>query len=208
MTPIKRPLAAAGAAALLALTLTACGGAPADASVEDFCKVTQDDAGGEEFAKAIQDEDWDKVEELVKEQADEVEEVGTPEDIPDDAREGFEIQLDAVSDLSADDYEKAFKDNKDPFEEGLEKEEQEKVEAYNEYENETCDGSDSSSEDSGSDDATDGGTDPDVSTEVPTDLATELPSDIPTDIPTDLSQEDLENLQSELEKLTESAGAE
>ncbi len=207
MTPIKRPLAAAGAAALLALTLTACGGAPADASVEDFCKVTQDDAGGEEFAKAIQDEDWDKVEELVKKQAEEVEEVGTPEDIPDDAREGFEIQLDAVSDLGADDYEKAFKDNKDPFEEGLEKEEQEKVEAYTEYENETCDdsGSDSGSEDSGSD----GGTDPGVGTDVPTeDLPTELPSDIPTDIPTDLSQEDLENLQSELEKLTESAGAE
>ena len=80
MTPIKRPLAAAGAAVLLALSLTACGGAPADASVEDFCKVTQDEASQEEFVKAVQDEDWDKIEELIKDQADEVEGGGTLSD--------------------------------------------------------------------------------------------------------------------------------
>lgn len=203
MTPIKRPLAAAGAAALLALTLTACGGAPADASVDDFCKVTQDEGGQEDFFKAIEEEDWDKVEELIKDQADEVEEVGTPDDISDDAREGFEIQLDAAKGISADDLEKAFKDDEDPFEADLSGDEKKKVEAYNEYETETCDESDSGSEGSGSE----GGTDPDVSTEVPTeDVPTDIPTDIPTDVPTEFSEEDLENLQSELEKLTESAG--
>lgn len=205
MTPIKRPLAAAGAAALLALSLSACGGAPADASVEDFCKVTQDEASQEEFVKAVQDEDWEKIEELIKDQADEVEEVGTPEDISDDAREGFEIQLDAAKGISADDLEKAFKDDEDPFEADLSSDEKEKVEAYTEYENETCD--DSGSDDSGSE----GGTEPEVSTptEVPTeDLPTDIPSIDPSDIPTDLSPEDLESLQEELEKLTESPAAE
>lgn len=204
MTPIKRPLAAAGAAALLAFSLTACGGAPADASVEDFCKVTQDEANGEAFFKAIEDKDWDKVEELVKDQADEVEEVGTPEDIPDDAREGYEIQLDTIRSFSADDWEEAFKENseEDPFEKDLSSDEKKKVDAYTEYENKTCD-------DAESDDSE--GSDPSVSTDVPTevptdDLPTDVPSIDPSDIPTDLSPEDLASLQSELEKLTESAG--
>lgn len=207
MTPIKRPLAAAGAAVLLALSLTACGGAPADASVEDFCKVTQDEAGGDEFFKAIEDKDWDKVEDLVKEQADEVEEVGTPEDIPDDAREGFEIQLETIQGFSADDWEEAFssESDEDPFEKDLSSDEKKKVDAYTEYENETCDDSESDSDSGSSDEATSEG-----ATELPTeDLPTDVPTDgIPTDIPTDLSPEDLASLQSELEKLTESAATE
>lgn len=139
MTPIKRPIAAAGAAVLLALSLSACGGgAPTDASKEDFCEVTQNESGGEEAFKAISEEDWDKAADLIKEQADEVEEVGTPEDIPDDAREGFEIQLDAAKSLDGDDIEKAFKDEEDPFEADLSDDEKDKVEAYSEYENETC----------------------------------------------------------------------
>lgn len=207
MTPIKRPLAAAGAAVLLALSLTACGGAPADASVEDFCKVTQDEAGGDEFFKAIEDKDWDKVEDLVKEQADEVEEVGTPEDIPDDAREGFEIQLETIQGFSADDWEEAFnsESDEDPFEKDLSSDEKKKVDAYTEYENETCDDSESDSDSGSSDEATSEG-----ATELPTeDLPTDIPTDgIPTDVPTDLSPEDLASLQSELEKLTESAATE
>lgn len=206
MTPIKRPLAAAGAAALLALSLSACGGAPTDASVKDFCKVTQDEEGGEEFFKAIEDKDWDKVEELVKEQADEVEEVGTPDDIPDDAREGWEIQLDTIKSFSADDWEEAFKEqsDEDPFEKDLSSDEKKKVDAYTEYENKTCD--DSDSDDATSDEASDPSTD--VPSIDPSDLPSDVPSIDPSDIPTDLSEEDLEKLQSELEKLTESAGTE
>lgn len=201
MTPMKRPLAAAGAAVLLALSLSACGGAPADASVKDFCKVTQDEASQEEFLKAVQDEDWDKIADLVKDQADDVEEVGTPDDISDDAREGFEIQLDAAKGISADDIEKAFKDDEDPFEADLSSDEKKKVEAYTEYENKTCDDSGDGLEPEGTDSE---GTDSEVPSE---DLPTDVPSIDPSDIPTELSPEDLESLQSELEKLTESAAA-
>lgn len=211
MTPIKRPLASAGAAALLALSLSACGGgAPTDASVEDYCKVTQDEAGGEEFFKAIEDKDWDKVEELVKEQTDEVEEVGTPDDIPDDAREGFEIQLDTIKGLNADDFEEAFNENsdEDPFEKDLSDDEKKKVDAYTEYESETCDdsGEESDGTDPGVSEPTDSATD--IPSIDPSDIPSIDPSDVPSDFPTELSPEDLESLQSELEKLTESAAAE
>ncbi|TWH04708.1 hypothetical protein L615_001000000410 [Nocardioides sp. J9] len=141
MTPIKRPLAAAGAAVLLALSLSACGsdGAPTDASKADFCKVVNDEGGGEEAFEAASKGDWDKLLDLLKEQADEVEEVGTPKGIPDDAREGFEIQLDAVKDIDAKDLEKAVESQEDPFEAGLSDADKKKIEAYEEYENETCD---------------------------------------------------------------------
>ena len=49
MTPMKRPLAAASATVLLALSLSACGGAPTDASKADFCKVVKSDEGSEEL---------------------------------------------------------------------------------------------------------------------------------------------------------------
>ncbi|HWJ09859.1 MAG TPA: hypothetical protein VNS46_10810 [Nocardioides sp.] len=207
MTPIKRPLAAAGAAALLALSLSACGGAPTDASVEDYCAAVGDE-GSDDFIKAVTDEDWDKVEDLVKEQADEVEEVGTPDDIPDEAREGFEIQLDTIKGLKADDFEEAFnaESDEDPFEKELSKDEKKKVDAYNEYESETCDEGSDSSEDDSSEEDTSGSSD---EAEVPSDdVPTDIPSIDPSDIPTDLSPEDLESLQEELEKLTESAAAE
>ncbi|WP_182378358.1 hypothetical protein [Nocardioides sp. WS12] len=190
MTSIKRPVAAAGAAVLLALSLTACGGgAPADASKEDYCKAVGD-AGSEEFGKAITDKDYDKAVDLIKESAEKIEEVGTPEDISDEEREGFEIQLDAVKGLSGDDLKEAFEaeEGEDPFEADLSKDEKEKVEAYNKYETETCS---EDSSDEGSDDGA--GSDP----------GTDLPSDVPSGIPTDISPEDLASLQEELENLTE-----
>lgn len=77
----------AGLALVLGGTV-ACGGdepptepsaAPQDASPEDFCRVYADieDSGGDDLDAAK-----DAVDRLV--------EVGTPEDIPDDARSGFE----------------------------------------------------------------------------------------------------------------------
>lgn len=139
MSALKRPIAAAGAAVLLALSLAACGGgAPTDASVADFCAATQGNANDEEFTEAFTNEDWDKITELLKEQVENIEEVGTPEDISDEEREGFEIQIEAANDLSADDLEKAFTEEEDPFEADLSDEDKEKVEAYNAYESETC----------------------------------------------------------------------
>lgn len=202
MTPLKRPLAAAGAAVLLALSLSACGGgAPTDASEKDFCEATQGNSNDEEFTKALEDEDWDKIRDLVQEQADEVEEVGTPEDIPDDAREGFELQLEQAGDLSSDDIEKAFKDQEDPFEADLSEDEKKKVEAYSDYESKTCADAAGSSEDVPSVDPSD------IPSVDPSDLPTDVPSVDPSDIPS-LDPEDLASLESELEKYTESAPAE
>lgn len=134
MTPIKRPIAAAGAAVLLAFSLSACGGPPTDASVEDYCDAVQDDSAFEGFDENSDEEDFV---DALKEQAEKIEEVGTPEDIPDDARKGFEISLDAVDDLEADDIDLENLEDFD-FEENLSNEEKDQVGAYDKYESETC----------------------------------------------------------------------
>ena len=98
---IKRPLAAAGATVLMAFALTACGGgassAPKDASKDKFCETYM--AVGQDMTGEPSEEQWDKA----KDQLEKLEEVGTPKGISDDAREGFEIFLDAVGDLDYDD---------------------------------------------------------------------------------------------------------
>jgi len=91
-----RPTRLALVAAATALTLTACGGpdgadAPKDASVDDFCNSIGDwdgsDPGG-----------------LV----DDMVEIGTPADIPEQARAGFETMIEnaTADDVSAADQEK------------------------------------------------------------------------------------------------------
>jgi hypothetical protein len=134
MTRIKRPAVALGSAVLLAFSLSACGGAPTDASKADYCEAVNDTSWIEGLDSENPDEE--KFVDGLKDYAAELEEVGTPEDIPDDAREGFEIQLDSVDDIDADDID--FESEEDPFEAGLSDDEKEKVDAYNEYESETC----------------------------------------------------------------------
>lgn len=135
MTRIKRPAVALGAAALLAVSLGACGGAPTDASKDEFCKVIDDQSVFENID--LENPDEEEFVDAIKEQAEKIEEVGTPEDIPDDAREGWEITLDAVKDLDADDV-----DFNDPelLEDQFSDDDKEKIEAYDEYEAETCGG--------------------------------------------------------------------
>ncbi|MDT0202327.1 hypothetical protein [Nocardioides sp. AE5] len=82
---------------LLGGMMTACGGgsgsdAPTNASKEDFCEAYKAVNEAEEF-----DDGRDAVDDL--------KDVGTPEDIPDDARNGFEVLIDAVSDLKDEDDE-------------------------------------------------------------------------------------------------------
>jgi hypothetical protein len=145
MTSTNRSLVIAGAAVLFSLSLAACGGAPTNASEKDFCERVNQKAG-EEFSEAFADGDWDKIAEITKEHAEEAEEVGTPEGIPDDAREGWELQIDAAKNFDGDEIEKAFKESlanpdeapEDPFTANLSKDDKEKVEAYTEYENKTC----------------------------------------------------------------------
>ena len=119
MTRIKRAAGAAGAAVLLTFSLTACGGAPDDASKDDFCEVALNETGDD--ADAVND--W----------GDELEEVGTPEDIPDDARDGFELLVETAKDVDDDDL-----DNEELFEE-FSDDEQDQFTAYSQYVSETCD---------------------------------------------------------------------
>jgi hypothetical protein len=92
---------------LLAGLLTGCGddaadaaGAPQDATVEEFCQPWIDlikdvTAKGED----ISDEDAVKI---AKDTADKLAEVGTPKDMPADARKGFELILQKLQDLPED----------------------------------------------------------------------------------------------------------
>ena len=132
MTRIKRPAAAAGAAVLLAFSLSACGGAPTDASKDDFCETVND-------TSVFENTDTEDVGDLVdalKKQAENLEEVGTPDDISDDEREGFEIYVDAVNDLDADDFDSP--EDLDNVEDDYSDEENDKVNAFFDYQAKTC----------------------------------------------------------------------
>ena len=111
MTATKRPLALVGAAALLGLALSACGGgasdAPDDASVKEFCDVVKENSREPDLA----DDDYDAQVEALHDWADALKEVGTPADITAEARKGFEVQVDTLSEIDSDDLEKAGDDD-------------------------------------------------------------------------------------------------
>lgn len=86
-----RRLALVGASLVLLGGLTACGGSPDDASKDDFCDAM------DKFGSAS--DDFDKVQDA----AEELDETGTPEDIDDDARKGFEFLVDNVGDADDED---------------------------------------------------------------------------------------------------------
>lgn len=152
MTLPKRRLAALAAPALLVMLLTACGGgAPTDASVEEFCNAYNAEPDlDESLATASPDEQADAIVDALKTLVDDFEEVGTPEDIPDEAREGFEISIDAAKDVNADDVKTALEDgDTDPFESLVGEDDQAKVDAFDTYASDTC--SDSSGDEAPSD---------------------------------------------------------
>lgn len=130
MTRIKRPAAAVGATVLLALSLSACGGAPTDASEKDFCEAYNSSADAD-----VDPEDAEAQAEALNDFAAELEEVGTPEDIPEDARKGFEVVVEAFGEISAGDLED--EDAQQSLEEKY-AEDEDDVNAFFEYAAETC----------------------------------------------------------------------
>ena len=97
---MRRLLAAAGLV-LVAATMTACGGPPEDASKDDFCKAI-------EAAPTDDKPSQDDVDNWV----DELKDTGTPGGIDDDARNGFEVLVDALDEADVDDLdeEASFED--------------------------------------------------------------------------------------------------
>ncbi len=131
MTRIKRPIAVVGATALLSFSLTACGGAPTDASKDDFCKSV----GGvfetlfAADADGPSEDQWKDVQDAVSE----LEDTGTPDGISDDERNGFEVFTEAVADADYDD----IKDSDDEIP-GVDKDDQADGEKFFSYAAETC----------------------------------------------------------------------
>ena len=133
-------LAGGGVAAAVLLTGDDDGGgdaddAPKSASVEEFCE------GLNEFDEVDDEASPEEQVEQAHEVADRLSEIGTPEDIPDDAREGFEIYLEAISEVDADDIEAL--ENVESEEEladalGISSDDQEKITAFFEYTFEAC----------------------------------------------------------------------
>jgi len=124
---LNRSVKIGSAAVLAALLLTGCGGSPDDASAEDFCEAWT--------------ENGNTVEE-VHEAAETLEDVGTPEDIEDSARDGFEVFVDALADVDQDDIEamdEAVADEGSLAEiYGIDEDEAADILALFEYANTTC----------------------------------------------------------------------
>lgn len=121
-----RRLLAAACLVLVAGTMSACGGAggaPEDASKKDFCKAIE---GAPTDDKPSQDD--------VDEWAEELKDTGTPDDISDDARNGFEVLVEALEDADVDEL-----DDNSSFEDVVkDKDDRKDVTKFFEYYGKTC----------------------------------------------------------------------
>lgn len=138
----------AASLALVAATTVACGddqdtdstsagasspsGAPTDASTEDFCGTFEDFVsetqalGAEPTAAQVVD--------ALKGVAETLQEVGTPEDVPADARAGFELVVTTIEELPQDATEQQVSELDKDFSE----EESAQSDAFDAYLQETC----------------------------------------------------------------------
>ena len=132
------------AAVLLVGTVTsACGGgggAPSDASKDGFCEAANSLMSGlmpEDLGTAELPSDEDMAQ-AVKDWGSRMEEVGTPEDISDDARKGFEAVVEQAEEIDASDFSM---DNLEELERGgadASAEEEKQAEAFGDYLTDTC----------------------------------------------------------------------
>jgi hypothetical protein len=115
----RRRTAAAVGCAVLAVAISGCGGGiPTNASVKDFCKAGQTFAAANEFAAGVK-------------AAKKLHDTGTPKGIPADARSGFELVVQLITD-SKDQIglERRYK--------GLSEEQKKSVESLDSYITKTC----------------------------------------------------------------------
>lgn len=179
-----RPLRhlAAAASLVLVASLSACGGgeggisgsgAPDNASTDDFCEAYNG------LFKALMSSGADESTAIkaLKQWASDMEEVGTPEDIPEDARRGFELLVETASNIDDD----ATLEDLSNLDKDFDEDDQKYGEAFTTWATETC-----------PTDLSDMGLPTDLPTELPTDLLTDMPTDLPTD------PSELESMLSEL----------
>lgn len=108
------------------------GGAPDNASKEDFCD-NQQELYTDVAAAAVSGDDT-AIAKAIRDYADDAEETGTPSDIPDDARRGFELQLERAQDVDDD----ATTEDLQKMDQDYSKEEQADGQAFNDYATQTC----------------------------------------------------------------------
>jgi hypothetical protein len=132
------------AALLVGAVTTACGGggsgAPSDASEDGFCEAANSlltDLMPEDMSSPEVPSDEDMAQ-AVKDWGDRMEEVGTPDGISDEAREGFEAVLAQIEDIDASDFSA---ENLEELGDGgadASEEVQRQAEAFGDYVTETC----------------------------------------------------------------------
>ena len=110
--------------ALAAAFLPGCG-PPTDASVNDFCDVMDD------FPRSFNQEEMDDY-------LEELRDTGTPDDISDDAREGFELNIELLEEVDFDADDQDIADDVQERRDDLSSDEQEALAAFDEYQAETC----------------------------------------------------------------------
>lgn len=124
---------------LLASALAACGGSPDAASTKDFCATWSADSGNDLAG--------------VHARAKALEEVGTPDDIDDDARDGFEVfvkQLGSIDQDQLEQLDQAVADTAslaDVY--GIDEDDAADVVAFFDYVNQTCAAADGESPSAG-----------------------------------------------------------
>lgn len=177
----------------LATSLTACGGsdggsgasAPDDASASDFCdgfnglfeKVLAQAASGDSSAMITALKGW----------AGDMEDIGTPSDMPDDARRGFELFIDQAKDLDED----ATLDDLQNLGDDLSDDDQADGEAFSSWTTENC------ALDIPGVDASD----------LPSIDPSDLPSIDPSDLASNLENIDPEEMESMMSELEEQMGS-
>ncbi|WP_210439410.1 hypothetical protein [Nocardioides xinjiangensis] len=141
---IRTRLTLAGAAVLVGTVTAACGGggggAPTDASEKGFCAAANSlwaDLAPEDMSAPETPSDGEMAR-VVEDWGNEMEEVGTPEGIPDDARKGFEAVVDQAKDVDAADFSAESLEELGRGGADASEEVQQQAEAFADYLTETC----------------------------------------------------------------------
>ena len=116
------------------------GGAPTDASEKDFCQTQSsllEDLMPADMSSSELPSD-EKMAEAVQDWATKIEDVGTPEDISDDAREGFEAIIAQANEIDASDFSIEKLEELEAGGKDASAEARKQADAFEKYLTETC----------------------------------------------------------------------
>lgn len=130
---LRRSLRVLGAAALAAAALTACSSENSP-TVAEFCDVVNDT----EPYEGIAPDAYDELAVALKEHVEAVEQTGTPEEMPEDARDGWQTTVDRVNELSVEEIAELYR-TRELIEGSFDEDESALYDAYQDYEGQACD---------------------------------------------------------------------